>query len=190
MRVYRLSPGDREQVLVRLRPGQAFNTVPPFKHPAHSVNHATIEPLTSVTLYVITCEDFHRLVVESPEVTLTLLRDFAGPLDHPDQPGGVHLAAHGAGSSGSFPAGTRRGGHDHPALDAGGDRRPPGHGAGHAGPHAACLCRRRAGADGSPAYRVTRPGRIGARGPAFKWSDGGQPKPCREQMPSPLPSKY
>jgi len=80
VRVYRLSPSGREQVLVRLGPGQAFNTVPPFK--PHGVNHATAEPLTPVTLYVITREDFHRLVIECPELALALLRDFAGRLDH------------------------------------------------------------------------------------------------------------
>ncbi|MBE9507703.1 MAG: Crp/Fnr family transcriptional regulator [Chloroflexi bacterium] len=80
VRVYRLSPAGREQVLVRLRPGQAFNTVPPFK--PHGVNHATVQALTPVTLYAITCEDFHRLVGECPEVALAILRDFAGRLDH------------------------------------------------------------------------------------------------------------
>lgn len=80
VRVYRLSPAGREQVLVRLGPGQAFNTVPPFK--PHGVNHATVEPLTPVTLYAITCEDFDRLVIECPELALAILRDFAGRLDH------------------------------------------------------------------------------------------------------------
>lgn len=80
VRVYRLSPAGREQVLVRLGPGQAFNTVPPFK--PHGVNHATVQALTPVTLYAITCEDFHRLVGECPEVALAILRDFAGRLDH------------------------------------------------------------------------------------------------------------
>jgi len=80
VRVYRLSPGGREQVLVRLGPGQAFNTVPPFN--PHGVNHATVEVLTPVTLYAITCEDFHRLVVERAELALVILQDFAGRLDH------------------------------------------------------------------------------------------------------------
>ena len=80
VRVYRLSPAGREQVLVRLGPGQAFNTVPPFK--PHGVNHATAEALTPVTLYAITCKDFHRLVGECPEMALALLQDFAGRLDH------------------------------------------------------------------------------------------------------------
>lgn len=80
VRVYRLSPSGREQVLVRLGPGQAFNTVPPFK--PHGVNHATAEALTPATLYAITCEDFHRLVMECPELALAILQDFAGRLDH------------------------------------------------------------------------------------------------------------
>jgi len=80
VRVYRLSPGGREQVLTRLGPGQTFNTAPPFK--PHGVNHATVEPLTPVTLYAITCEDFHRLVDECSELALTILRDFAGRLNH------------------------------------------------------------------------------------------------------------
>jgi len=80
VRVYLLSPGGREQVLVRLGPGQAFNTVPPFK--PHGVNHATVEALTSVTIYAITCEDFQRLVGECPELALAILQDFASRLDH------------------------------------------------------------------------------------------------------------
>ncbi|MBL7065804.1 MAG: Crp/Fnr family transcriptional regulator [Anaerolineae bacterium] len=80
VRVYRLSPAGREQVLVRLGPGQTFNTVPPFR--PHGVNHATVEPLTPVTLYAITCEDFHRLVMECSELALAILQDFAGRLDH------------------------------------------------------------------------------------------------------------
>jgi len=80
VRVYRLSPSGREQVLARLRPGQAFNTVPPFK--PQGVNHATVEALTPVTLYTIACKDFHRLVLECPELALVILQDFADRLDH------------------------------------------------------------------------------------------------------------
>ncbi len=80
VRVYRLSPGGREQVLVQLGPGQAFNTVPPFK--PHGVNHANVEALTPVTLYAIPCNNLHRLVGQCPEMALALLRDFAGRLDH------------------------------------------------------------------------------------------------------------
>jgi CRP/FNR family cyclic AMP-dependent transcriptional regulator len=80
VRVYRLSPTGREQVLARLGPGQAFNTVPPF-HP-HGVNHATVEALSPVTLYAVACEDFRRLVGECAELALAILQDFADRLDH------------------------------------------------------------------------------------------------------------
>jgi CRP-like cAMP-binding protein len=80
VRVYRLSPGGREQVLARLGPGQAFNTVPPFQ--PHGVNHATVQALTAVTLYVITCGDFRRLVEECGELALAIVQDFADRLDH------------------------------------------------------------------------------------------------------------
>jgi CRP/FNR family cyclic AMP-dependent transcriptional regulator len=80
VRVYRLSSGGREQVLARLGPGQAFNTVPPFQ--PHGVNHATVEALAEVTLYAITCEDFRRLVGDCAELALAILQDFADRLDH------------------------------------------------------------------------------------------------------------
>jgi CRP-like cAMP-binding protein len=80
VRVYRLAPAGREQVLARLGPGQAFNTVPPF-HP-HGVNHATVEALSPVTLYAVVCVDFRRLVGECTELALAILQDFADRLDH------------------------------------------------------------------------------------------------------------
>jgi CRP/FNR family cyclic AMP-dependent transcriptional regulator len=80
VRVYRLSPAGREQVLARLGPGQAFNTVPPFQ--PHGLNHATVQALTPVTLYAIACEDFRRLVGECAELALAILQDFADRLDH------------------------------------------------------------------------------------------------------------
>ncbi|MEA3338921.1 MAG: Crp/Fnr family transcriptional regulator [Chloroflexota bacterium] len=79
VRVYRLSPEGREQVLARLGPGQTFNTVPPFQ--PRGVNHATVEALTPVTLFAITCDKFRRLVSESPELALAILQDFANRLD-------------------------------------------------------------------------------------------------------------
>jgi CRP/FNR family cyclic AMP-dependent transcriptional regulator len=80
VRVYRLSPGGREQVLARLEPGQAFNTVPLFQ--SDGVNHATVEALTPVTVYQISANDLRRLVGQSPELALALLQDFADRLDH------------------------------------------------------------------------------------------------------------
>jgi CRP/FNR family transcriptional regulator len=80
VRVSRLSRSGREQVLARLGSGQAFNTVPPFQ--PNGVNHATVEALTPATLYVITSDDFRRLVGECAELALVVLRDFADRLDH------------------------------------------------------------------------------------------------------------
>lgn len=80
VRVYRTSPGGREQVLARLGPGQAFNTVPPFL--PNGINHATVEALTPVVLYTVPTSSFLRLVAECPELALALLQDFAERLDH------------------------------------------------------------------------------------------------------------
>lgn len=80
VRVYRLSVAGREQVLARLGPGQAFNTVPPFQ--LHGVNHATVEALTTVTVYTVSSDDLLRLVSQSTDLALALLQDFANRLDH------------------------------------------------------------------------------------------------------------
>lgn len=80
VRVYRLSLSGREQVLARLSPGQAFNTVPPFQQ--QGVNHATVGALTTVTLYAILSSDLRYLVREHPDVALAILKDFADRLDH------------------------------------------------------------------------------------------------------------
>jgi CRP/FNR family cyclic AMP-dependent transcriptional regulator len=80
VRVYRLSAAGREQVLTRLGPGSTFNTVPPFE--SGSVNHATVEAVTPVSLCIMTSEDFLRLVGECTELALAILRDFATRLDH------------------------------------------------------------------------------------------------------------
>jgi CRP/FNR family transcriptional regulator, cyclic AMP receptor protein len=80
VRVYRLSPEGREQVLVRLGPGQTFNTVPPFQ--AEAVNPANVEAMTVVTLYAVESAAFRHLVTDCPEVTLAVLGDFAERLHH------------------------------------------------------------------------------------------------------------
>jgi CRP/FNR family cyclic AMP-dependent transcriptional regulator len=80
VRVYRLSPSGRQQVLVQLGPGKAFNTVPPFQRTP--VNHATVEGITSGLVYGISRGDFRRLVGECPELALAVLQDFAERLDH------------------------------------------------------------------------------------------------------------
>jgi CRP-like cAMP-binding protein len=66
--------------LVRLGPGQSFNTVPPFQ--PQGTNHATVQATDTVTLYAVSKDDLHRLVSEHPPLALALLRDFADRLDH------------------------------------------------------------------------------------------------------------
>ncbi len=80
VRVYRLSPQGREQVLTRLGPGQAFNIVPPFL--LHSRNHATVSALTPVRLHVVPQGEFQRLATGCPELAQAILAEFAARLDH------------------------------------------------------------------------------------------------------------
>jgi CRP/FNR family cyclic AMP-dependent transcriptional regulator len=80
VRVYRISPAGREQVLMLLGPGAAFNTVPLFQE--RGLNHASAEAVTAATLYVLPRDDLRRLTAECPELALALLRDFADKLDH------------------------------------------------------------------------------------------------------------
>jgi CRP/FNR family transcriptional regulator len=80
VRVLRTSPDGREQVLVRLGPGQSFNTVPPFQ--PQGTNHATVQAADQVTVYAISRDDLRRLVSEHPAFALALLQDFANRLDH------------------------------------------------------------------------------------------------------------
>ncbi len=80
VRVHRTSRAGREQVLARIGLGQLFNTVPLFRHDAR--NHATAQAATDVTVYAILREDLLRLVQDSPELALVILRDFAERLDH------------------------------------------------------------------------------------------------------------
>jgi len=80
VRVFRNSPSGREQVLMQLGAGQAFNLVPLFR--SHSANHASVQAITAVNLAVISRDDLTALVRESPELALALLHDLAQRLDH------------------------------------------------------------------------------------------------------------
>ncbi len=80
VRVYRLSTEGREQVLARLGPGQAFNTVPVFHD--QGVNHATVEAVAPTVLYAIRREHLRRLLLDCPDLAWSLLQDMAQRLDH------------------------------------------------------------------------------------------------------------
>jgi len=78
--VYRMSFQGRQQVLVRLGPGQAFNTVPLFQ--VNGCNHASAIAHTDVTLYALRKEDFPRALRDCPDLALVILQDFANRLAH------------------------------------------------------------------------------------------------------------
>lgn len=78
--VYRMSSQGRQQVLVRLGPGQAFNTVPLFQ--SDNTNHASAVALTDVTLYAARKDDFLRALRVCPDLSLVILQDFADRLAH------------------------------------------------------------------------------------------------------------
>lgn len=79
VRIYRLAPNGREQVLTLLGPGHSFNTVTAFS----SANApANAETMTETTLFAIPGSDLQRLAQTCPEFALALLRDFADRLTH------------------------------------------------------------------------------------------------------------
>ncbi len=80
VRVYRVSREGREQVLVRLEPGQAFNTVPAFVEDGR--NPANAVCLSEVTLAILPREDLQDLILAHGDLALALLRNFAGRLSH------------------------------------------------------------------------------------------------------------
>ncbi len=78
--VYRMSFQGRQQVLARLGPGQAFNTVPLFQEDGR--NHASAVARTDVTLYALLKADFPRALRDCPDLALVILQDFASRLAH------------------------------------------------------------------------------------------------------------
>jgi CRP/FNR family transcriptional regulator len=80
VRVYRVSPEGREQVLVRLKPGQAFNTVPPFQPDGR--NPANAAAMAKSTILLLRSSDFLRLTLAHSDLTMAMFRDLAGRLVH------------------------------------------------------------------------------------------------------------
>ncbi len=80
VRVYRLAPDGREQVLANITPGKSFNTVPPLL--ADGRHTASARALTDVVLLAIGSEDYLALLSEHPDLSFALLKDFAARLAH------------------------------------------------------------------------------------------------------------
>ncbi len=80
VRVYRVSAGGREQVLVRLRSGQAFNTVPPFQPDGR--NPANVAAMVKSSILLLRSSNFLRLTLAHPDLTMAMFRDLTGRLIH------------------------------------------------------------------------------------------------------------
>lgn len=77
VKVHKISPEGREQVLHLLGPGDALNLVPAFDE---RPNPASAEALTDVEVYSLSRADFVRLVREIPQVAANVLADLAEKL--------------------------------------------------------------------------------------------------------------
>ena len=77
VRVSKVSPEGRLQVLALLGPGEGLNLVPALDG---GPNPASAEALTEVVAYSLACSDFLRLLREIPQMAINVLADFAGKL--------------------------------------------------------------------------------------------------------------
>ena len=80
VRAFRTNPDGREQNLIRLAPGDAFNMPAAFqkKHAAHA-SAAAIGP---TRLLLIDAPAFAHLTSQTPAIARAVLEDFASKLDH------------------------------------------------------------------------------------------------------------
>jgi len=80
VRVYQVSAEGREQVLVSLASGQAFNTVPIYLE--GGLNPANVVARTECRLLSVRAEELRALTLRNPDLGQAILRDFAGRLTH------------------------------------------------------------------------------------------------------------
>jgi CRP/FNR family cyclic AMP-dependent transcriptional regulator len=77
VRVSKVSPEGREQVLALLRPGEGLNLVPALDG---GPNPASAQALTAVEVCAFARDDFLYLITEVPQIAHNILADFAGKL--------------------------------------------------------------------------------------------------------------
>jgi CRP/FNR family transcriptional regulator len=77
VKIFKLSPDGREQVLRIAGPGDCFNEVPIFDEGPNPANAQGLEP---ATLWGIRRTDMRRLVEEHPAIAIGFLKAFAGRL--------------------------------------------------------------------------------------------------------------
>ena len=80
VQIFRMGISGREQILINLNPGDAFNIVPLFE--VQGINHASARALTDVSLLLLRRDDFLQLVQTCPDLAVSVLKDFAGKLAH------------------------------------------------------------------------------------------------------------
>jgi CRP-like cAMP-binding protein len=79
VRMHRLSPEGREQVLAYLGPGEPFNLVPALDG---RPNLASVDAVTDTTLYTIPCERFRRILRDHHGVALAVMERLAAEVRH------------------------------------------------------------------------------------------------------------
>ncbi len=77
VKIFKLSPDGREQVLRIMGPGNCFNEVPLFDDGPNPANAQAMEP---TTLWGIRQTDLRRLIEEHPTIAIGFLKAFAGKL--------------------------------------------------------------------------------------------------------------
>lgn len=77
VKIYKVSPDGREQVLRIMGPGECFNEVPVFDEGSNPANAQALEP---AVLWGIRRADMRRLVEEHPAVAIGFLKVFARKL--------------------------------------------------------------------------------------------------------------
>jgi CRP/FNR family transcriptional regulator len=79
VRICKISPGGREQVLLVASAGEIFNEVPVFDG---RPNPATAEALEATTVYLLPQQDVLSLAAEYPAIGLAVMRVLAYHLRH------------------------------------------------------------------------------------------------------------
>ncbi|TFG73622.1 MAG: Crp/Fnr family transcriptional regulator [Anaerolineales bacterium] len=78
--IYKMSPQGRQQILINLGAGQAFNTVPAFL--SHGMNPSSAVAVTPVTLLILFKDDIEETIQHCPDLALVIIHDFAERLSH------------------------------------------------------------------------------------------------------------
>jgi CRP-like cAMP-binding protein len=80
VRIFKLSQQGRQQILVNLKSGKAFNTVPVFLN--DSINPANAIANTPVTLLILYKDQIDEAIRRCPDLALVFISEFAERLYH------------------------------------------------------------------------------------------------------------